>query len=32
MQLDYTVETKNDIQTAISSLQDKLKVEKFGVL
>jgi uncharacterized protein (DUF302 family) len=32
MQFDYTVETKDDIQTAISSLEDTLKEEKFGVL
>ncbi|MFT4413397.1 DUF302 domain-containing protein [Bacillus sp. UMB0728] len=32
MQFDYTVETKNDIQTAITSLEETLKEEKFGVL
>ncbi|WP_096186342.1 DUF302 domain-containing protein [Evansella halocellulosilytica] len=32
MQFDYTVETKNNIQTAISSLEETLKEEKFGVL
>ncbi|PGT80509.1 DUF302 domain-containing protein [Bacillus sp. AFS040349] len=32
MHFDYTVETNDDIQTAISSLEDNLKEEKFGVL
>lgn len=32
MQFDYTVETKNNIQTAISSLEETLREEKFGVL
>ena len=32
MQFDYTVETKNNIQTAISFLEETLKEEKFGVL
>ncbi|WP_299095369.1 DUF302 domain-containing protein [uncultured Metabacillus sp.] len=32
MQFDYTVETKDNIQTAISSLEETLKEEKFGVL
>ncbi|MFC4322985.1 DUF302 domain-containing protein [Litchfieldia salsa] len=32
MQFEYTVETKDDIKTAISSLEDTLKEEKFGVL
>jgi uncharacterized protein (DUF302 family) len=32
MQFDYTVETDKDMQTAVSSLQENLKEEKFGVL